>query len=290
MVTTIIGVDFSGAQDEAKTDTWVAQGHLTSDGNLLFDSVQPARRDDLYGLLDTGVSPPAVVALDFPFGLPTQFATFLFPDWPPRTMPRLWHAVAGITSEEFVESRDRFVADYGEVQRAGDARYHPYPESFSPLHKVRPNMVPMTYEGINLLHRWHLGHTHRWHVPPLAPTAPPDKTITILELMPGAFLKAIGFDHATTKSPGYKTSIRAIHNRDAILGNLSEASGVPLCNLDTVLMGCRANDDCLDAVIAAVGAAAWALDSAYFHRPRLDELGDAQLEGWIYVPLSPASH
>ena len=64
-MTTIIGVDFSGARDDR--NTWVTQGRLTSEGTLLFDGSQPVRREDLFELLAT-VPTPAVAALDFPFG------------------------------------------------------------------------------------------------------------------------------------------------------------------------------------------------------------------------------
>ena len=56
-------------------------------------------------------------------------------------------------------------------------------------------MLPMTYEGIRLLHRWREDHPRRWHVPPLERPAPPARTVTLLELMPGAFLKAAGLPY-----------------------------------------------------------------------------------------------
>ena len=37
-MTTIIGIDYSGAKSDL--NTWVAQGRLTSDGALVFDSAQ----------------------------------------------------------------------------------------------------------------------------------------------------------------------------------------------------------------------------------------------------------
>ena len=70
MTTTIIGVDFSGAKNEHKSaKTWVAQGRLNDAGELTLDSVQPMLRADLYNLL-AQVEPPAVAAMDFPFGVP----------------------------------------------------------------------------------------------------------------------------------------------------------------------------------------------------------------------------
>ena len=273
-MTTIVGVDFSGHRDDR--NTWVARGRLESGGALRLDSVQPARRADLHRLLNA-VPAPAVVALDFPFGVPAEFAAALSPGRPPRAMPDLWRIVSGMDAGDFLAARDRFVADHGEMKRSGDALH--FPESYSPLHRANPNMLPMTYEGIRLLHRWREGHPRRWHVPPLEPTAPPGRTVTLLELMPGAFLKAVGLP-----CKGYKKGRRASELREEITGALAAASGIRLPDMASVRMGCHASDDFLDAVVAAVGAACWAQDEDRFHHPRPDELAAARLEGWIYVP------
>ena len=276
-MTTIIGVDFSGAKEDR--NTWITQARLKPDGVLLFDSAQPARRSDLFDLLAT-VPTPGVAALDFPFGVPVEFARHLNPNNPPADMPDLWRSVAAINPDDFTAARNNFVERHGEPKRAGDAAR--FPESYSPLHRVNPNMVPMTCHGINLLHRLHQTYPNRWHVPPLKPTAAPDDTVTLLELMPGAFLKAVGLPYK-----GYKKSGRALERRDRIIDGLTEKSGVLLPNLADVSMGCRANDDCLDSVVAAVAASAWALDATRFRHPEPQELPNAKLEGWIYVPKSP---
>ena len=280
-MTTIIGVDFSGHRDDR--NTWLASGSLADDGTLLLDSVQPVRRGDLYHTL-VHVPTPAVAALDFPFGVPRAFAEFLSRQQSPRDMADVWQVVSGLTATEFVHGRDEFVNQQPglplserEPKRAGDLTHHR--ESYSPLHTVNPNMLPMTYEGIKMLQQWHDERPDRWHVPPLEPTGAPSDRVTLLELMPGALLKSIGLPYK-----GYKKGRSALERRDQILGALAEASQVDLPNLDRVRMACRANDDCLDAVVASVGAAAWARDTSRFHHPNSDELPDAALEGWIYVP------
>ena len=274
-MTTIVGVDFSGHRDDR--NTWVALGRLDTGGALRLDSVQPARRADLFELLAT-VPAPAVAALDFPFGVPTDFVAHLSPKSTPRAMPDLWEIVSGMTAAEFLEARGRFVAEHGELKRSGDARH--FPESYSPLHVANPNMVPMTYEGIRLLHRWHENDPRRWHVPPLEPPPRPARTVTLLELMPGAFLKAVGLPWK-----GYKKGRRSAELREQITEALPTASGIPLPDLDAIRMGCHASDDFLDAVVAATGAACWARDGARFRHPQPDELALARLEGWIHVPL-----
>lgn len=281
--TKIIGVDFSGAQADNKT--WVAQGRLDDAGVLRLDSVQPMIRADLHDLLTT-VKPPAVAAMDFPFGVPQSFIGYLNLNAP--TMTEVWNHFGNIAFERFDADREAFIEvrrENGErplePKRAGDRIY---PESLSPLNR---RIRPMTYHGIAMLHRLYHANPQRWHVPPLNPGAAPDHTVTLLEVMPGAFLNTIGFVTAITKMPGYKNSAQAIPNRDRILAGLSENSGIPLPNLATVRNGCRANDDCLDAVIAAVAAAAWAKDPSQFRHPQPDELAMAQLEGWIYAIDAP---
>ena len=271
-MTVIVGVDFSGHRDDR--NTWVARGRLDAGGALRLDSVQPARRADVHDLL-AAVASPAVVALDFPFGVPAAFAAQLSPKHRPRAMPDLWQSLSGIGAGDFLAARDRFVADNGELKRSGDARH--FPESYSPLHRANPNMLPMTFEGIRLLHRLSRNDPRRWHVPPLK--RPAADTVTLLELMPGAFLKAVGLPHK-----GYKKGRRSSELREAITDGLAAASGLPLPNLESLRMGCRASDDFLDAVVAAVGAACWARDRNRFRHPQADELALARLEGWIYVP------
>ena len=279
-MTTIVGVDFSGHRDDR--NTWAAMGRLDAGGALRLDGVQPVRRADLFELLAT-VPAPAVAALDFPFGVPAGFAAHLSPTSTPRAMPDVWEIVSGMTAAEFLEARGRFVAGHGELERSGDARH--FPESYSPLHLANPNMVPMTYEGIRLLHRWHENDPRRWHVPPLQPPVRrPARTVTLLELMPGAFLKAVGLPWK-----GYKKGRRSAELRERITGALATASGIPLPDLDAFRMGCHASDDFLDAVVAATGAACWARDDARFRHPQPEELAPARLEGWIHVPIGRTS-
>ena len=286
VATKIIGVDFSGAKDEHKSaKTWVAQGRMDDAGVLRLDSVQPMIRADLHDLL-AGVKPPAVAAMDFPFGVPKEFAKYICRPDRPGIMSDVWQKVAKMEDGAFFTARENFMARRRKVpMRVGDNKYYPYPQSYSPLCKAPIKMLPMTYHGIAMLHHLHQAAPQRWHVPPLQPTnAVPEHTVTLLEVMPGAFLNAIGFIAAITRNPGYKISNQAIPNRDIILAGLSENSGVPLPNVATVRNGCRANDDCLDAVVAAVAAAAWARNPDQFRHPNDDELPSARIEGWLYAP------
>ncbi len=282
---TIVGVDFSGAK--ADNSTWVTQAEREGDG-LRILSCQPMRRAGLAELL-AFLPGEAVAALDFPFSVPHEFAQF----WQPsaREMPSLWRAASQMEYAEFLALRDAFCAENGEPMRRGDLHF---PECYSCLHKFNPNMVPMTFRGMQMLHQlWAAG----CRVPPLndAGLSGP----LLLESMPGAVINALGLPHK-----GYKNGQRQNQLREEVLDGLPERSGVPIVNLDDFRGQCLESHDCLDSLVAAVTAALWARDPTGFRRPgdtldgppivgrrkasptalAMPELEAARLEGWIYAP------
>ena len=270
----IIGVDFSGAKSDR--NTWVATAVLDST-TLRLDSSRPVTRDELATLLSETAG-PTVAALDFPFSVPESFARF----WQPQAaaMPDLWKAAACIDLDGFLAVRDGFVAAHGEPKRLADT-FHP--ECYSCLHKVNPNMVPMTFRGMQMLHRlWPSG----CEVPPLPreesgirPDAP-----LLLEAMPGAALKALGLPYK-----GYKTGRRTTELRHRILDGLERLAVPQLSGLEAFREVCLDNHDCLDAVVASLVAAMWVLDRGLFRCPA--EPGQPAydpvviLEGWLYAPV-----
>ena len=276
-MTAIVGIDFSG--DKRDRNTWVAHGRLTSDRALEFDGADMIRRKDVVNLL-MAVSTPAVAAMDFPFCVPQEFAEFLNTDSELKEMPDAWRILDDMSLEDFYAGRDAFVKRWGEAKRAGDAAH--FSESFSPLHKVNPNMMPMTYYGIKMLYGLCERQPNRWIVPPIEASCKQAEAVTLLETMPGAFLRAIGAIYKGYKKP--KSALLRDERRSAIVDAVERNSGVALPNLSELRKDCIANDDCLDAVVAAVAAASWAQNSARFRHPNDDELAVARLEGWIYVP------
>ena len=273
-MTTIIGVDFSGARPDK--NTWAAQGRLHPNGALLLDSVQPIRRDDLYDLL-AGISTPAVAALDFPFGVPSVFLDHLHIPADTKSMKEVWPHITAMSLDQY---RDKCRSFGTHPKRTGDKRYSVN------MSALNSRLVTMTYRGIEMLHKLDTAYPNRWWIPPLdAGETSVDRT-TLLEVMPGALLCSIGLDYAKVK--GYKSATGALDTRDGVINRLAEYAnaelGIP--NLLDFRWGFRANDDCLDSVVAAVGAAMWARDSSRFLHPTDDELADAQLEGWIYAPAA----
>lgn len=280
MATTIIGVDFSGA--EKSNSTWVTKGILDGDCLQIKWCCRPSRkRGESHARLEKllwDLPNGAIAAMDFPFGVPKAFINYL--GIQATKMSEIWNYLANIDIEKFHTDRNEFVdvrrkekQTVLEPKRIGDGLY----PSLSPLNK---RMRPMTYHGIAMLHRLHHASPQRWHVPPLNHNAAPKNTVTLLEVMPGAYLKTIGLAYKKYKGKGDD----AQKQRNGILNSLCAHSGIQLPNLNEHSTKCIGNDDCLDSVVAAVAAAAWAKDSGQFHHPDDNELADAQLEGWLYAP------
>ena len=267
----IFGVDFSGAR--ADRNTWLTQGMLRNDGSLVLEECRRVKRRELEDLL-SNTQGPAVVALDFPFSVPEVFARRLAPG--AKTMRDVWQAVSKMKYDEFQNQCKEFVAHNGEPKRMADLLYR---GSFSPLHKVNPNMVPMTFRGMQMLDSlWDTGCS----VPPLPLN--PDGQITLLETMPGAALRDFGLPYK-----GYKKGKEALKKREKILDCLSNRSSVPLLNLDRFRPLCLKSDDCLDSLVAAVVAALWHSKPKLFqleHQGYSKDFEEAvRLEGRIYSPV-----
>ena len=281
----IIGVDYSGARGDG--NTWISRGTL-EDGQLVLESCGPISRKELTEeLIEVRAAPElspespqessqemaTVAALDFPFSVPREFAAF----WEPEatTMPELWSAAAAMDLEEFLELRDRFVARNGELKRLSDTLY---PECYSPLHKANPNLVPMTFRGMQMLDRLGLGGCS---IPPLAP--PAGAQTLLLEAMPGAALRALDLPFK-----GYKGGVRAPQLRQTILDGLALKSGLRLPNLGDFHQLGLASHDGLDSLVAAVVAALWAQDPSRFRQPAPEGAEEFEphvlLEGWLYAP------
>lgn len=277
--TKIIGVDFSGAQNN---DPWVAWADLCA-GKLKLESCYPLPREELterlFALCD---KPNAVIGMDFPFGVPKAFAKAEF-GYEGALMPEMWAAIAQRLnqSDYIAEIRPRLrkgdLQRFNKCMRQGDAA-HFKTIALSPLNPAQPEMFPMTFYGMSMLHT--LWANSDCRVPPLRSTY--RKGAVLLETMPGAVLARFGFERRVYKN--YKKRARR-NVRKTILDELPTKSrkfGVEFDNLSGFSDLCIGVHDCLDAVVAA---AIWAQNPDQFHHPKEGkELTAARREGWIYAP------
>ena len=277
--TTIIGVDYSGAK--ADNATWKTEAALEGT-TLKIKDCSRIKRKDLTEFLERLEGPGTIVAMDFPFSVPRAFAEELLPN--PTAMPDVWESVAEIKEySQFDELRKNFVEHRGELIRNGDAHFG---GPFSPLKLVNPDMLPMTFHGMQMLHRlWK--SQKRFRVPPL----PEDSRNgpTLLETMPGVLLRSFGLPAKNYKTKNKTNNSRPEDVREKILAGLKERFGQFLQINDAERKKCLNNADCLDSLVAAIGAAEWIKNKSQFLFPRKsippsEELDLARLEGWIYAP------
>ncbi len=296
----IIGVDFSGAEAEGKT--WVTEGHLR-DNTLIINDCHPIRsisRAELETLLKK-MPDGAVAAMDFPFSVPLAFAEFWHPS--ASEMTCLWAAAAEIELKQFYEQVTRFAVTIdSELLRVGDLCF---PNAQPCLHRGRPNMVPMTFRGMQMMHR--LWKINRFRVPPL--TGPSELPV-LLEVMPGAALRNFGLPFTRYKDGTEEQQQERRRNRKKILNSLCRGSaGVQLQVSKNIFETCieRRDGDGLDSLVAATVAARWTLCEADFCVPSgevvttlkrnrknqrqvsfqakgMTKLAAAKREGWIYAP------
>lgn len=279
----ILGVDFSGAVPD--NNTWLAQGSLSGQ-ELALHRCRPVGRAQLADILSS-LPAGAVAALDFPFSVPLQFARHWMPGV--ASMTQLWAAAANMDLRQFIGLRDAFVARHGEPKRIID-RSHP--ESYSCLHQANPNMVPMTFRGMQMLSRlWPAG----CDVPPLPPQNKAGPVL--LEVMPGAVLRSLGLPFK-----GYKGGSRNMELREAILAGLPQRSAVSIANLEEFRDMCMGSHDCLDSIVAALAAALWATGPTLFQLPDTGggvdtgpkflaaPLATLMVEGWLYAPSRGPSY
>ena len=278
----IIGVDFSGAQDEKKSATWLAQGRLEG-GILTLETCHPIIRSDLTAKLQA-LNEPATVAMDFPFSVPREFAPCLQSG--AKEMPDLWDAASKTNWGNF---KLRVCKFGGRSKKPGERKWPirkcdqglPAQSPLKP--KGNPAMLPMTFRGMGMLHSiWSDAKCTGkalW-IQPLPPCQTEAKYhTTLMEVMPGATVH-----HLVGKN--YYRGYKSPKNRGETLTKLSQKAGhlgLELTDLSVSLdQTCRANDDALDAVVAAITAALWCIGVPAKIDPA--DCPESVLEGWMYVP------
>ena len=281
---TIVGVDFSGAEEKGKrSNTWITEAQLKGD-TLEIECCRPIQRAALTEFLENLQDGESVVAMDFPFSVPGKFAEELLST--SSKMPDVWLTVAEDIKEYhlFKKLRDSFVEQHGEMIRRGDANYG---GPFSPLKtEGSPVMLPMTFYGMKMLHQlWQSEKGFRVPPLPIANRHGP----TLLETMPGVLLRSFGLPARNYKTKNKTNEGHPENNREIILAGLEQKFSQILHINPRERKKCWDNADCLDSFVAAIGAAMWAMNQSQFLIPResiphSEELDFAQLEGWIYAP------
>jgi hypothetical protein len=148
------------------------------------------------------------------------------------------------------------------------------PGSFSPLNTAQPNMLPMTFYGMRMLY-------HLKDVPGFCVHPTPNNRRTgplLMEVMPGAALRAFGLPDKT-----YKSSINALRERQTIVEKLADRSRLQLPNLEEYYDHCMFSDDAIDSIVATAVAAKWARGDNFTH-PNTNPSSVVRLEGGICVP------
>ncbi len=284
----IIGVDFSGAGEDYQVgNTWVTEGRFDGDTTLTIDNCRPISRDELSDLL-MNLPSNAVAAMDFPFGVPQDFAKAEF-GFTGTLMPEMWHIIS-----KKLDNNPQYIREIRPRLRSGELQKfnklmrqweqkHFSQIALSPLNPALPDMFPMTFRGMKMLHT--LWTTTKCKVPPLdiaGRTGP-----VLLETMPGVVLSALCLPYQKYKLNNNKEQkTERLENRKKILDGLAKFCALPVENLDAYRKNCESNDDCLDSVVAAVAAALWAKDPTLFHQPEYhqdpDLLAAAKKEGCIF--------
>ncbi len=282
---TIWGIDYSGA---IGNDPWVTTAILRGT-RLNIESCFPISRDELTArLLALGDDTNAVVGMDFPFGVPYPFAESEF-RFKGTQMTEMWEIISVLEDLPTYIKHLRFslrhggLKNFNKLLRQGDKSGIDGP--YSPLNPAAPEMFAMTLYGMRMLHE--LWTRSACRVPPLGENGRPGPVL--LETMPGAILRAFSLPAANYKGKnktngGYPEKVRS-----KILDGLKDKATIPLQFPDSIHQKCMENHDCLDSLVAAIGAAIWAQNPEQFRRPGPNDLAAAQLEGWIYAPAKSAS-
>ena len=282
---TIVGVDFSG--DEKNNSTWMTTGDLR-DGALELKSCErlSKKRGDAHQYLEKRLRAfllgGAIVAMDFPFGVPQAFAdTGFCPN--ASKISDLWEAANSKGDlKDYLEGEDGLknrlqkgnLKEFMKCKRTADKEL---PESYSPLNPAQPNMLPMTLYGMQMLYRLWNAPDLDFHVP-LRNDAN-RKGPLLMEVMPGAALYAFRLPHKT-----YKKHFNALQERQKIFDELSTRFDISILNLSKFRDHCMFSDDALDSIVAAVVAAKWARGDEFQH-PNPNANSIVQVEGCIFVPM-----
>ncbi|MBZ0186379.1 MAG: DUF429 domain-containing protein [Candidatus Obscuribacterales bacterium] len=279
----VAGVDYSGAA-QVPNDTWLVVGELGSLG-LDIVTVKNTGSHDMKKELDASTE-LKTIAMDFPFSLPTEFLRFLerklsvaeYQQW-----QQIAEQLVFMSWQEF----DALVSEYDmEPKRFTDKNSERTAQS--PLHRVNPSMVQMTYHGMRMLA---MLDPKRYFVMPFQDRLP--GAVAVMEIFPRELLHLLGLPDRGYKGKDKKSREAAMAVRREILDGLiylketgdARFQEFPRLSLDNSFKGAViAADHALDALIACYGAALFTAQDKLFPDPLDSNNLNILLEGWIYAP------
>jgi hypothetical protein len=278
----VAGADCSGSR-EIPNDTFLALATLA--GNKLeVASIQKTGMHALGKELN-GIADLYAAGLDCPFSLPCEFVTFLcqalelgeFQSW-----QALAEQIVFMPFDKFQELAKTFKK---EVKRVTDKLS--CAQALSPLHRVNPSMLQMTYQGMRMLASL---DPKRFYVLPFQENL--ERGVAVIEVYPRATLKCLALPES-----GYKSQLKKDHDmmqsaRHKILqGLLGLQANQKYKNCPRLIISskiehqCVDSDHALDALLACYAAALWLDNPASCADPFASDDDKVLLEGWIYEPV-----
>jgi hypothetical protein len=258
------GAAFSGDMRDPRERTWLAQLELREE-RLLLLRLEATGRSGLQTYLrgsDRLLLRAEAIGLDFPFALPLPFAeTLLEGPFPGEGWWALARRLEKLSRPDYLMALQDFREKHGEILRATDERAG----AFSPLHRVSPDLGPMTYHGVRMIAE----DRSRYAIRPFESA----KGRLLLEVYPGALLRRLGL------------SVRDEAAREATVDALQALPQWSVAMDAEQRKRCVASPHAVDAVIAARSAAVAVLSGEAERRPEelSPEQGDRiRREGWIY--------
>jgi len=269
------GVDYSGDMRDPREGTWLAIVELHDDA-LHVARLEATGRHGLEGSLrdpDAKLMRVEAIGLDFPFGLPLDFAEKLMGHpFPSEGWWALAKTLERLSRPDYLVAVQEFRDERGETKRLTDE----VAQAFSPLHRVNPDLGPMTYHGIRMIAE----DRSRYAVKPFETAI----GCYLLEVYPGAFVKRMLADPAADGQDGRD-------RRRKIFDGLGRLRSLPVRFDERTAASCLARRDALDAVVAARLAAVAVLSGEVERAP--EDLAPGQgdrvrREGWIYGLVEPS--
>lgn len=260
------GADLSGDMRDPRRATWLALVEL--DGDVLHvRRLDPTGRAGLQSLLrdpDPWLMRAEAIGLDFPFGVPQRFGERLLGGpFPGEGWWALARRLEKMTRPDYLTALKEFRDAEGELKRLTDERA----AALSPLHRVNPDLGPMTYHGIRMI----AADRSRFAIRPFEAA----QGRLLLETYPGGVVRRLALSPAGQDGPRTAT----------LLGRLAELERWPLIVESRLRERCLESREALDAVLAARSAAVAVLTGESERRP--EELAPGEgarvgVEGWIF--------